>query len=178
MCIYIYIYIYILSASSTANLRHPDLLVTFRPGRRSGGVGGRRGPRDSRASMANLGTKILDFRGFDSSIILIFRGGILMSIRNFPYNLSQAILVGIILVGRLGVMGGTGWGVSRALRELTRLEAVLIIMIVVILLLLLMIIIIILLLLLLLLIMIILVMVIMIVIVVIIVLIIYSYIIL
>ena len=99
-----------------------------------------------------------------------------MSIRNFPYNLSQAILVGIILVGRLGVMGGTGWGVSRALRELTRLEAVLIIMIVVILLLLLMIIIII--LLLLLLIMIILVMVIMIVIVVIIVLIIYSYIIL
>ena len=43
------------------------------------------------------------FRGLDSSITLILRGGILMSIRNFPEILSQAILVGIMLVGRLGV---------------------------------------------------------------------------
>ena len=52
---------------------------------------------------ANLRTKILDFRGFDSSIILILRGGILRPIGNFPESLSQAILVGIMLVGRLGV---------------------------------------------------------------------------
>ena len=43
------------------------------------------------------------FRGFDSSRILISRGGILMLIWNFLEILSQAILVGIILVGRLGV---------------------------------------------------------------------------
>ena len=53
---------------------------------------------------ANLRAKILDFRGFDSSRILILRGGILMSIGNVPESLSQRILVGIILVGRLGVM--------------------------------------------------------------------------
>ena len=53
---------------------------------------------------ANLRTKILDFRGFDSSIILIIRGGILMTIGDFPENLSQAILAGIMLVGRLGVL--------------------------------------------------------------------------
>ena len=34
--------------------------------------------------MANLRTKILDFRGSDSSILLIIRGGILMSIGSFP----------------------------------------------------------------------------------------------
>ena len=53
---------------------------------------------------ANLRTKILDFREFDSSIILILRGGIPRPIGNFPESLSQAILVGIILVGRLGVV--------------------------------------------------------------------------
>ena len=45
----------------------------------------------------------MDFRGFDSNIILILRDGILMSIGHFPECLSQAILVGIILVERLGV---------------------------------------------------------------------------
>ena len=54
--------------------------------------------------MANHPTKILDFRGFDSSIILISRGGILMSPGDFPESLSQAILVGIILVRRFGVL--------------------------------------------------------------------------
>ena len=44
----------------------------------------------------------MDFRGFDSSGILILRSGILMSIRIFPETLSPQILVGIILVGRLG----------------------------------------------------------------------------
>ena len=53
--------------------------------------------------MANLRTDIMDFRGFDSSIILIVRGGILMSILNLPESLRQAIVVGIMLVGKSGV---------------------------------------------------------------------------
>ena len=52
----------------------------------------------------NLPTNIMDFRGFDSSIILIYRVGILMSIGNLPESLSQAMLVGIMLVGRLDVV--------------------------------------------------------------------------
>ena len=54
--------------------------------------------------MAGLRTKILDFRGFDSSIILILGAGILMSKGNYPEDLSQQVLVGMILVGRLGVI--------------------------------------------------------------------------
>jgi hypothetical protein len=46
----------------------------------------------------NPPTNIVYFRGFDSNIILIQRGGILMSIGNFPESLSQAMLVGIMLV--------------------------------------------------------------------------------
>ena len=52
---------------------------------------------------ANLRTNIMDFRGFDSSIILIVRGGIPRPIGDSPESLSQAILEGIMLVGRLGV---------------------------------------------------------------------------
>ena len=52
---------------------------------------------------ANLPSNIVDFRGFDSSIILMLRGGILMAIGDFPESLSRAMLVGIIvLVGKLG----------------------------------------------------------------------------
>ena len=51
----------------------------------------------------NLPTNIVDVRGFDSSIILIQRGGTLMSIGDFPESSSQVMLAGIILVGRLGV---------------------------------------------------------------------------
>ena len=47
---------------------------------------------------ANLRTK-----GFDSGRILILRGRILMSIGDFPEIVSRGILVGIVLVGRLGV---------------------------------------------------------------------------
>ena len=57
------------------------------------------------AGMPNLRAKILDCRGFDSSTILMLRGGILMSIGEFPESLSQAILAGIILVGRSGRTG-------------------------------------------------------------------------
>ena len=51
----------------------------------------RKASKDART--ANLRTKILDFRGFDSSIILISMGGILRPTGNFPEVLSQAILV-------------------------------------------------------------------------------------
>ena len=53
-------------------------------------------------STATLRTEILEFRGFDSSRILIFRGGIIMPTGSFSERLSQRILVGIILIGRLG----------------------------------------------------------------------------
>ena len=51
----------------------------------------------------NLPTNIVDFRGFDSSIILNLRGGIRRPIGIFPEILSQAMLAGRILVGKLGV---------------------------------------------------------------------------
>ena len=40
----------------------------------------------------------------DSNITLILRGELLMPIRNSPESLNQEILVGIILVGRLGLL--------------------------------------------------------------------------
>ena len=51
----------------------------------------------------NPPTNIVDFRGFDSSTMLLSRGGILRYIGNFPESLSQAMLVGTMLVGRSGV---------------------------------------------------------------------------
>ena len=55
------------------------------------------------ARTPNLHTNIVDFTGLDSSIILISRGGIPRPIGNFPQSLSQAMLVGTMLVGRLSV---------------------------------------------------------------------------
>ena len=52
---------------------------------------------------ANLCTKILDFRWFDSSISLNLWGGILMSIGDFLEILSQAILAGINLCREIGL---------------------------------------------------------------------------
>ena len=89
-----------------------------------------------RMGTANLRTKILDFRGLDSSRILILRGGILMSIGNFPEIVSQPVLAGMILVGRLGVLhralgerllqalsrGGAPEVASRERRPVARLE--------------------------------------------------------
>ena len=46
---------------------------------------------------------IVDFRRFDSSEMLFFRGGIPRPIGDFPESLNQAMLVGTMLVGRLGV---------------------------------------------------------------------------
>ena len=71
---------------------------------------GRRGRRPaargaSGPTTPNLPTNIVDFRGFYSSIILILRVGIPRFIGDFPESLSQAMLVGTTLVGRLGVSG-------------------------------------------------------------------------
>ena len=52
---------------------------------------------------ANIRTNIMDFRGSDSSTILIVKGWYSQAHREFPEILSQAILVGIMLVGRVGV---------------------------------------------------------------------------
>ena len=77
------------------------------PGVQGRGRGSRSAPRlHMHRCMANLRTNIMDFRGVDSSIILILRGGIPRPIGNFPEHLSQAILVGIMLVGRLGMSEG------------------------------------------------------------------------
>ena len=43
---------------------------------------------------ANLRTKILGFRWFESSTIVSLRGGILMPIGDFPESLSQRTLAG------------------------------------------------------------------------------------
>ena len=51
----------------------------------------------------NLPTNIAGFRGFDSSVMLIPRVGIPRPTGDFPESLSQAILVGKMLVGRLGI---------------------------------------------------------------------------
>ena len=59
--------------------------------------------RPALATTAGLRTEILDFGGVDSSGILILRVEFLTSIGISPEILSQQILVGIILVGKLGV---------------------------------------------------------------------------
>ena len=41
---------------------------------------------------ANPRTNIVEFRGFDSSFMLLLRAGILMSIGDFPESLSRAML--------------------------------------------------------------------------------------
>ena len=69
---------------------------------------------------ANLRTKILDVRGFDPGRILSLRGGILMSIGIFPESLSQAILAGRFLVGRLGVAARPHRGDEALLRSRRR----------------------------------------------------------
>ena len=51
----------------------------------------------------NLPTNIAGFRECDSSVILIQRGGTPRPKGDFPERLTQAMLVGTMLVGRLGV---------------------------------------------------------------------------
>ena len=73
MNIYIHIYIYIYVYTHVAELQE-DL--------------------SSACPAVNLRAKILDFRRFDSSRILISRGGVPRPIGNFPESLSQGILAG------------------------------------------------------------------------------------
>ena len=54
--------------------------------------------------MPDLPTNIVDAIGFDSSAILSLRGGIPRPTGDFPESLSQAMLVGIMLAGRLGIL--------------------------------------------------------------------------
>ena len=61
----------------------------------------------ARAHTANLRTKILDFGGLDSSRILSLRGGILMSIGNFPGNLQSTNLSSDYLSREIGRMPAT-----------------------------------------------------------------------
>ena len=65
----------------------------------AGWAGWRAAGRVDGRPTADLRTKILDFRGFDSSRILILRAGILMSIGSFSEMLSQQILAGNLLEG-------------------------------------------------------------------------------
>ena len=65
--------------------------------------------------MANLRTRILYFGGFDSSIILISKGVILMSIGDLPEMSSQQILVGIIKNSR--EIGRSIWVVEDQCKE-------------------------------------------------------------
>ena len=51
-------------------------------------------------------TNIVDFGGFDSSTILSLWGEIPRPIGDLPESLTQAMLVGVMLVGRLGISRG------------------------------------------------------------------------
>ena len=101
-----YIYIYI------EREREREREIYFGAAATAAICGGARWPRPAAATASaaicsftpNLPTNIVDFGGFDSSIMLFLRGGILMSIGNFPESLTQAILVGVMLIGRLGVV--------------------------------------------------------------------------
>ena len=65
----------------------------------------------------NLPPRIMDFRGFDSGIILILRGGIPRPVGNFPDSSSQAMLVGVMLVGGLGVRINSRFGASSSVSD-------------------------------------------------------------
>ena len=94
LCMYVYIYIYALTYILSCV---PERV------RALSGKGDESGSRPSgNRHAANLRTRIMDFGGFGSSRILLLRGRILRPTGNFPESWSQRILVGIILVGRLG----------------------------------------------------------------------------
>ena len=118
--LYIYIYTYVCSVYIYIHIiactggEHRDT-------QQGGGGVQRQGTRPAlaRRSTSSLRNKILDFRGLDSSRILICKGWNSHANRNFPEDLSQAILVGTISVGRLGVpsrssVSGLGGSSGRA----------------------------------------------------------------
>ena len=99
VCVYIYIYIYINKCMRPR--RRPWTPTSWSPARtRSTRCSSGTTHISYMSGMANPPTNIV---GFESSIIFIIRGAILMSIGDFLESLSQAMLVGIMLVGRLCV---------------------------------------------------------------------------
>ena len=66
------------------------------PGSKVSAAGNEKTPASADATV-NLRTKILDFGGFDSSRILILRGGMLMSVGSLPEMLSQQICIYIYI---------------------------------------------------------------------------------
>ena len=107
ICIYIYIYThYVIYYDSSA------LLVSHERCRGREPDEAERASRPLVSGTANLPTNIVDFGGFDSSIMLNLRGGIPRPKGNFPEILSQAMLLGVMLVGRLGVPHQVGSGAA------------------------------------------------------------------
>ena len=125
ICIYIYIYIY--------SFIPPEVLPGAAAGRAGRPPGQQRRPRRppvlrpishsppvlqtltstlyninicKQHSTPNLPTNIVGFKGLDPRMMSIQRGGVLTSVGNLPESLSQAMLVGTMLVGRLGVLFG------------------------------------------------------------------------
>ena len=84
MYVYIYIYIYMYMCTMCIEIYVHMGIHTYMSLAAS-----RRSAVDATAT----GTKILDLRGFDSNIILIARGGIVMSVENRLDSLTRAILV-------------------------------------------------------------------------------------
>ena len=68
----------------------------------------------------NLPTNIVGFRGFDSSTILIQRGGIPRPIGDLPESSSRAMSVGKLLIGGLGVPRPRLWEGLRGVLGRTR----------------------------------------------------------
>ena len=58
----------------------------------------------SQTATPNPPTNTVDFIRLDSSVMLCLRVGIVMSIGNFRESLSQAMLVGVMLVRKSGVL--------------------------------------------------------------------------
>ena len=112
ICICVYIYIYIYSYTYTyiyiyiITYIHAYLAPatgTERPSGISAAGRARWKPRESdEDDTPNLPTNIVDIRGFDSSMMLNLRGGILMSVGDFPESLSQAMLVGCNVSREIG----------------------------------------------------------------------------
>ena len=84
-------------------ISHSDYLARWTQSRFGKKADRDRNLDDGSGRTPNPPTNIVDFSGSDSSIILILRDGIPRPVGDFPKKLSQAMLVGVILVGRLGV---------------------------------------------------------------------------
>ena len=92
----IYIYIYLFMYARGCHHTRPHRPVARADASQA------RTPTTNVRQTANLPTNIVDFGGFDSSIILVLRGGILVPTGDFPENMSQAMLVGCNFSRRIG----------------------------------------------------------------------------